>query len=93
MISTDTYLLRPGSDFSLLYATNSCTFSQHILNQTLNVCALPPSNSDLQEIRVENGEESQTAEALLGGSGIANNIKQSHIIIILIFLYYTLIVS
>ena len=57
--------------------------SQHILNQTWNICALPPSNSDLQEIIVENGEVTQTAEALLGGSGIANNIKQSYSIIML----------
>ena len=82
MISTDTYLLRPASDISALYATNSCNVSQHILNQTRNVCALPPSNSDFQEIIVENGEVSQTTETLLGGSGIANNIKQSYIIII-----------
>jgi hypothetical protein len=53
-------------------------------------CSLPPSNSDIQEIIVENDEVSQTAETLLGGSGIANNIKQSHIIIILIFLYIIL---
>ena len=48
------------------------------------------SNSDLQEIIVGNGEVSQTAETLLGGSGIANDIKQSHIIIILIFFYIIL---
>ena len=93
MISTDTYVLGPGSENASLYATNSCKSAQHILNQTWNVCAFPPLNSDLQEIVVENGEVSQTAETLLDGSGIAN--KQSYNIIILnaFFWYYTLIVS
>ena len=57
-----------------------CSFSLFILNQIENVCSLPPLYSDFQDIVVENGELSQTAETLLGRSGLPNNIKQTEII-------------